>query len=789
MLKKITAITLTLLMLCSTVVFAANEYDYITMLQELNAIDYNSTFTMDSILTRAQFSKMAIMISPYRDYVASNLSISPFIDVTHKHWSAPYVYTAVSNGIINGYVDGTFKPENPINYEEALTICLRILGYTNNDFGAAWPNGQIATAKQIGLTDNLVCSKGINIHRADTVNLLYNTLCTPKKGSTTPYAETLGYKITDSVDIIASNSQDSTVPKDSIKTSVGVFKIDSYFNYNNIGLKGTIVTKGNDFILFFPDEDVKTFEEYIVYAPLAGDVLVYKNDSIENLAAPLDTTVYMSGQQTTLGNVLSSLDIGYSLNISRNTDGSIDYITIESNTLDGPVIVNQNTINNYRYAANIIKDGKKSSLSELADNDVLYYLAALNTIWAYSKKITGIYESAMPNKDTPTSITVSGKTYTLEGAAAYSALASTGNIEYGDTITLLIGRKGDVAGVISASSAVLQSQTAGYLIDAGQKQFTDSKGNEYTSLYVTIVQPDGKTYEYTTDSNYNSHFSSLLNSVVTVTFTDGKVSLRPIANSAKISGKVSYSNMTLGNYKLAKDVEILDISTTTPSDTPLYISTFVQRLDGMNIPASSILYCDLNKSGEIQKLILKNVTGDMYSYGIVTKADVSAMGYSANYSYIIDGKASQITSSSVYSVSSGEPSKFVINNGRVTSIEPIKPISGKISSVSSADLKADGKTYLLSDKVTVYERTFASGYTYLKTPLEDLIKNQDDYTIKAYTDKELSAKCRVRIIIIEKNKYIHGENIMNSETAVTFRYTNNPKIPAEVTANGYTTPV
>lgn len=720
------------------------------MLQELGAIDYNSTFTMDSMLTRAQFSKMAIMISPYRDYVASNLSISPFIDVTHKHWSAPYVHTAISNGIISGYVDGTFKPENPINYEEALTICLRILGYENDDFGSSWPYGQIATAKQIGLTDNMVSSKGVNIHRQDAVNLLYNTLCTPQKGTNTPYAQTLGYNITDSVNIIASHNQDSTVPSDSIKTSVGTFKINSYFNYNSIGLKGTIVTEGNDLILFFPDEDVKTVEGYIVYAPLANDVLVYNNDSIENLSAPTDTTVYMSGQQTTLKNVLPSLDIGYSLTLSRNTDGSIDYITIESNSLDGPFIADSNIIGTFSNAHNIIRDGKKSSASELKNNDVLYYSKSLNTVWAYTKKITGIYESATPNKDTPTSITVSGKTYTLEGASAYSALASTGNFEYGDTITLLLGRKGDVAGVISASSSTLDSLTVGYLIGSGQKQFTDSNGNEYSSLYVVVVHPDGKTYEYATDENYNSYFSSMLNSVVTVSFSDGKVTLKPATNSKKISGKVSYTNMTLGNYKLAKDVEILDVSTTISSDTSLYTTTFIQRLDGIDISSSSILYCDLNNSGEIQKLIIKNVTGDMYTYGVVTKADVASTGYSASYTYIIDGITSQTSSSSVYSVLSGEPSKFIINNGKVSQISPLNLISGQISDISATNLKAGEKNYLLSDKVTIYEKGQTSGYNYLETPLDDLITNQDNYTIRAYIDKEPVSGGRVRIIIIEK---------------------------------------
>ena len=87
MLKKIISIILIFIFCLPTAVYGATEYDYIGMLQTLGAIDYNSEFPMDSLLTRAQFSKMAVMISGYRDSVATNLSVSPFVDVTHEGYS------------------------------------------------------------------------------------------------------------------------------------------------------------------------------------------------------------------------------------------------------------------------------------------------------------------------------------------------------------------------------------------------------------------------------------------------------------------------------------------------------------------------------------------------------------------------------------------------------------------------------------------------------------------------------------------------------------------------------
>lgn len=746
MLKKIISIILISILCLPTAVFGATEYDYIGMLQTLGAIDYNSEFSMDSLLTRAQFSKMAVMISGYRDSVATNLSISPFVDVTHKYWGAPYIHTAVTNGLINGYIDGTFKPENPINYEEALTIALKILGYTNSDFGSSWPNGQIGTATKIGLTDNLVANVGENIRRADAINILYNTLTTPAKGEASAFVNKLGYSITDDVTIIATNKQDSSVQANKVSTSAGTFEISSSFDYGIVGMKGTIVTEKNDLLLFFPDGKNRTHNSYAVYAPLANDVLVYKNGEIQNLGLKSDTTVYMHGQQTTLKSIISSLDIGYLISVSYNEDGSIDYATVESNGLNGPTIATPSIINDYAGAKTVIRDGKKSTPDAIMQNDVLYYSAPLQTVWAYSKKVTGIYESASPNKDTPTNVTVSGITYNIEGADAYRALSSTGNLNYGDTVTLLLGRNGDIAGVATPSVTSTETQVAGYLTDAGQKMFTNSNGEEYSSLYATVVQPNGKAFEYTTNSNY----SSIIGSVVTVSFSGGNATLRKATNSGNISGKVNYNNMTLGNNRLSENIEILDISSTSENEPALYTPVFVQRLDGINISPVSVLYSSKNSSGAIDKLILKNVTGDMFSYGIVTKADITANGNIGTYSYIINGSSGILSSSTTYSVLGGQPAKFVMSSGQIDAITPLTYVDATAKEVTYTTLKAGGKTYTLSDKVSIYEKTIATTFAYLDTPLSSLIENQDNYTIKAYIDRSAASGGRVRVIVIEK---------------------------------------
>jgi len=50
-----------------------------------------------------------------------------FRDVSSDDWFATYIASAVSEGIIKGYDDDTFKPENPITREEISSIVSNII--------------------------------------------------------------------------------------------------------------------------------------------------------------------------------------------------------------------------------------------------------------------------------------------------------------------------------------------------------------------------------------------------------------------------------------------------------------------------------------------------------------------------------------------------------------------------------------------------------------------------------------------------------------------------------------
>lgn len=84
----------------------------------------DGTFRPNAPITRAEFAKIAVSFSQANDSAV----YSYFTDVKTTDWFAPYVTAAKDSSLIEGYFDGSFKPENRITRAEACTIVNRVLG-------------------------------------------------------------------------------------------------------------------------------------------------------------------------------------------------------------------------------------------------------------------------------------------------------------------------------------------------------------------------------------------------------------------------------------------------------------------------------------------------------------------------------------------------------------------------------------------------------------------------------------------------------------------------------------
>jgi peptide/nickel transport system substrate-binding protein len=85
----------------------------------------DGTFKPDNPVTRAEFIKI---LSSVLGMVQKFGLDSQFSDVGQEDWFFGYVMGAVSNGIVSGYPDGTFKPNAQITREEASKIVVKAKG-------------------------------------------------------------------------------------------------------------------------------------------------------------------------------------------------------------------------------------------------------------------------------------------------------------------------------------------------------------------------------------------------------------------------------------------------------------------------------------------------------------------------------------------------------------------------------------------------------------------------------------------------------------------------------------
>ena len=153
--KKILLLLLSLIMLLSLGVAAENEdtekiINVVRLLEIMNG-DENGNLNLNDNVTRAEFVKMAICASTYKTSAETAPKSSLFPDVRSNHWATRYISVAISNGWINGYLDGTFRPDNNVKLEEAVNIVLKVLGYTEKDLVGAYPEPQLANYTSLKL--------------------------------------------------------------------------------------------------------------------------------------------------------------------------------------------------------------------------------------------------------------------------------------------------------------------------------------------------------------------------------------------------------------------------------------------------------------------------------------------------------------------------------------------------------------------------------------------------------------------------------------------------------------
>lgn len=139
------------------------------------------SYNLDGQLKRSEGVAFIVrLLGVEKEVLANKIKYAnlEFGDVNAQDWFAPYVGYCVEAGIINGYPDGTFKPNDTLSEQAFIKMVLGAMGYRfdidytwNIIFSFAYSKGIVTDANYATqVADNL------NYTRGNVVNLLHHVL-------------------------------------------------------------------------------------------------------------------------------------------------------------------------------------------------------------------------------------------------------------------------------------------------------------------------------------------------------------------------------------------------------------------------------------------------------------------------------------------------------------------------------------------------------------------------------------------------------------------------------------
>ena len=523
-------------------------------------------------------------------------------------WAAPYINAAVRHpelkekSIIRGYADGSFGPDKIVSYGEVCTMLLRMLGYKEEDVGPFWPADYIAQAQAIGLTDGVTITDArAAVKRGDAAVLLLNALNTDKKGEE---GSTLLDKVASSTvkDCILLETgkthsglaadaalfyEDGVVDAESPRKTAGT--LDS----SMIGVYGTIVIgKGSSKVAVGVIPNGNKTEAYEVVNAEA-DRIVTTNGT---LRPDRKTKLYISRDYAMdeYENVWANLQSGDTLTLYYNEYGVLQLMAVLPKTTAGAAhsfVYGLATSRRIPAEYTIIKNGAKIDASKLKKYDVVTLDAANRQAIVSDTKLSGKYQTDSTTYSHPSQVEILRQKFSVSSEAA----ATFKDMKLNDYITLLFDADGNVAAAYPKKDVSAEMQGIVTKIDAEKATVTLTNG---LTLRDIPIAKDVKT--------------DVMGRLVTVSQSGEKADLIRRTLSGKTAGNWSVAEGKLGSNAVSCKVRVYE---EVLSGAPLNAIN-VSDIDLTSVPASQIKYTVQDNAGTVTNIVLGDVTGESWIYGI-----------------------------------------------------------------------------------------------------------------------------------------------------------------------------
>lgn len=548
---------------------------------------------------------------------------------------------AQSEGLISGYGNGRFGPDDPVTIGQAVTIVLRLMGYGEEDVGPFWPQDYLSKGTDLGLLEGVRTQADAAMTRGEAALLLYAMLQSNCKDGAS-YVEKLAHTTVSDAVLL---QNDDTSPSGEVHTAQ-VYAGNSGLTWytQDTALPDTLLNRRGTLLL---------------------------NESGASYTLSSAVTLVLDDTVTTYGEAWYELDWRETVTLYYSASGSVNLVTAsETKRYDG---------------------------------------AAL----------TGYYENVLPNASNPTSITLLGETYPV----AEEGVSALAQFRVGDRITVSFNGSGEIVDACSPS--------------------------EHSAVMIGLVTETGNSCSVAlsnglTASGSCSDTTFAVGDLVRVSASSlGTLSLSQVSAGTS-SAALQVAERTLGSTPLAEDVVLYDRVGKTHA-----VQITLEDLLVDSVPAPDILYTAANSAGEIDVLVLDDVTGDAYTYGIFS----SGTKTEGNGTMQVTNRTVAVENSAVLSqecltgtaVPDGQVGGLVpSSDGRVAGLlvlEEVEDVSR--SAFDGTDtVTLSGAAVPISDEVQVYNTDNGQWIT-----LAQAKAYTDTFTV--YYSGTLGTDAKVRVILTQ----------------------------------------
>jgi hypothetical protein len=590
--RKLLALAVAVIFILGTVAtgFAADFKDVenadcknaVTKLSALGIISGfpDGTFRPAEPVTRAQMAKIIVTAAGVGNAAQYAAGITKYSDVPASHWASGYINVASDMGIIQGYGDGRFGPEDQVTYAQAITMIVRALGYEPKAKAlGGYPGGYLTVAAEKEITDGVTVVGSLVANRGDIALMISNSLTVPMMvqktwGEFPEYAEDenqtllkkLGVTELEGVRVVANKRVNDTLKDNELKLSNGkiyTIKFDGNAEYL-FGLQVTAWIKSSDLI----GVEIETDVFFDAVKEDGGELKLVGAGKKYSFADKV--AVYVNGEEEE--NFDFTDFVADYAKVVLDDDGKVafvdayewtDFIAVEE--VEGDVV--------YGYGDEldledwtVVKDGKSIAVKDIKEGDILFYNESAEYAEVYNKSYKGKIEKVYDD-----SFKIAGKEFdyefdALSGGALYADDNELKNFdanvaddmkEEGGVVEVFVDRHGNAILVFGDTGEAETSTFYAYVIEDASEYDIRNKG--YYNL--DVVNEKGKEVKYDI-----------------------------AAEDAQKWGIDSLKARTVVKIEVDEDGDVVGVKILEPNDTGITFKTDDSYVNGKKLLSSAIVF-------------------------------------------------------------------------------------------------------------------------------------------------------------------------------------------------------